>query len=550
MAHVSELKKQTVKKLQDLITEHDIIGAVNMENLPAAQLQQMRGTLRGKIDLFMTKRRLMKVAIDSIKEKKQGITEIVPHLKGMPALLFTKENPFSLFKTLKKSKSQAPAREGQIAPKNIEVKAGPTNFAPGPIIGELGSVGIKCGVEGGKVAIKSDSIVVKEGEVINKKQAEILTRLGIEPMEVGLNITAVYEKGVIYTKDVLDVDEEEFMNKLKAAATEALNLSVFAAYPTKDNVELMIQKAFNDAKTIGLEQNIIDEGIIDRLLGKAERQMLSLKSTANIDVPEKQVKEEKKDTKEKPIEEKKLEVKEEKKPVEKTKETPVTKKEAEEKKPEVKKKEPETKKAQEEKKPEVKEEIKEKKLKEPAPKVSEEKIAFEEKKIETKGVEPGKEPKVEIVEMPKEEKSTQRETPKEQEVLEKEKEIIQEEKRLEIKEEPKIEAPIEKEVQEVVKEEEEKQLEKERIKTEKEFEKVSKPETTEDKVAEMVAKMKKRAVGKEPTAEKIVEEIIKEAPKPKEKVPSIHELDEKKKKEEHKKAEELAKQLLRKGTLR
>lgn len=547
MAHISELKKQVVKRLRDLISQYDIIATVNMENLPAAQLQQMRTQLRGKIELIMTKRRLMKVAIKELTGKKKGIEQLEQHLQGMPALIFTKENPFSLFKTLKKSKSQAPAKAGQTAPNDIEVKAGPTSFAPGPVIGELGAIGIKCGVEGGKVAIKEDSIVVKAGEVINRKQAEILTRLGIEPMEVGLNITAVYEKGVIYTKDVLDIDEEEFNNKLSTAASEALNLSAFIAYPTKDTIELLIQSAFNDALALGLSQEIIDDQIIEELLGKAEISMLSLKSTANIQVPEKQLK---------PAEAKEPKKEEVKK---------VPKENKVEEKTEI-----------EESKKETKEEVtvsKEEKKVEPAPKVMEKKEEVpkreepkETKEEETKVVpeikeETKEEIKAETKEKPKEEKSETikpRETPQEQKkeaVLEKEKEIIKEEEKLE-KEEPKTEAPVEREVKEIIKEKEEKQLEKERIDTEKEFEKIEpKKETTENKVADMVAKIKKHATGKAPTADKIIEDIKKEEPKEKPiedaiEVPSAHELAQKKKIEEHKKAEEFTKELLKKGTLR
>jgi len=69
----------------------------------------------------------------------------------------------------------------------------------------------------------------------------------------------------------------------------------------------MIGKAFNDSKAIGLECNIIDEGIIEHLLGKAERQMLSLKTTAKIEAEaHEKVHEKKKENKEEAKEEKAL----------------------------------------------------------------------------------------------------------------------------------------------------------------------------------------------------------------------------------------------------
>ena len=285
-AHVAEYKKEIVGNLINLITEYPIIGIVNMENLPAPQLQGMRAQLRGKFFITMTKRRLINLAFESARLKKKGIEKLEHHLGGMPALIFTKENPFRLSKTLQKSKSPAPAKAGQTAPRDIIVNKGATSFAPGPIIGELAMAGIKAGVEAGKVTIKEDAVVVRAGEKIKPKVAEILTRLGIQPMEVGLDLVAVFENGLIYTRDVLAIDESEYKNRLANASRWAFNLATYISYPTKDTIRLLIGKAHNDAKALGIAQNIFDAEIIDILLSKAEQQMLSLKTMANIQVAE------------------------------------------------------------------------------------------------------------------------------------------------------------------------------------------------------------------------------------------------------------------------
>lgn len=294
--HVAPYKKEIVSKLTNLINGYPIIGVVNMENLPAPQLQAMRAQLRGRFFITMTKRRLIKLAIEQSKSNKIGIERLESYLGGMPALIFTKENPFKLSKTLQKSKSPAPAKAGQAAPRDIVVNKGATSFAPGPIIGELALAGIKAGVEGGKVAIKEDAVVVKAGEKIKPKVAEILTRLGIQPMEVGLDLVAVFENGLVYTKDILSIDESEYKNRIINAERWAFNLANYIAYPTKDTISLLLGKAYNDAKALGIAQNIFDDEIINILLSKAEQQMLSLKTIANIQVSEKVRVEEKEET--------------------------------------------------------------------------------------------------------------------------------------------------------------------------------------------------------------------------------------------------------------
>lgn len=275
---ISEAKSKEVKELTELMQQYPIIGVVNMENLPAPQLLKMRYQLKGKVVIRMSKIRLIKVAIDKVKEKVKGLEQLKDSIVGMPALIFTKQDPFKLYKELQKSKSSAPAKCGQKAPNDIEVKAGPTSFAPGPIIGDLGSAGFKTAIEGGKVAIKEDKVLVKEGEEISGSIAGLLLRLGIEPMEVGLNLVAVLEDGTIFDKKILAVDEKEYLNNIKQLSSEAVNLAMFIGYPTKETINLMVVKAYREARALADSQDIVVKDNIKTILAKAENQMKSLKS--------------------------------------------------------------------------------------------------------------------------------------------------------------------------------------------------------------------------------------------------------------------------------
>ena len=282
MSSIPQHKVDTIKELVQLIEKYPIVGAVNMENMPTPQLQNMRAQLRETVVIKMTKKRLILRAIEEAKTKVKGIEQLKEYVKGMPALLFTNDNPFKLFKVLQKNKSTAPAKAGQTAPKDVEVKAGPTGFAPGPIIGELGALGIKAGIDAGKVAIKEDSVVVKEGETFTAQVAGILTRLKIEPMEIGLDLVATYEDGTIFTKTVLNIDEDEFKQNIQTAASWAFNLAIESGFPTKETVEFMIMKAFTQAKSLALESNMLTDITAVDILSKAERQASGLQNQLNI----------------------------------------------------------------------------------------------------------------------------------------------------------------------------------------------------------------------------------------------------------------------------
>lgn len=275
---VPEAKKKLVQEFVKLIKENPIVGAVNMENLPTKQLQNMRAQLRGKVVLKMAKRRLIKIALEQAAKDKPGIEKLIPYLKGMPALIMTKDNPFRLASILQKNKSTAPIKTGQKAPKEIIVPAGPTGFAPGPVIGQLGQVGIAAGIDAGKVVIKKDSRVAKEGDIIKPELAALLTRLGIEPMEIGLDLTAVFENGEIFEKKLLLVDEKQYMDKFMSAHRWAFNLAMEAGILTKETTELMVQKAFRNAKALAVSQAICAKEVMPEILARAHNEMKSLKA--------------------------------------------------------------------------------------------------------------------------------------------------------------------------------------------------------------------------------------------------------------------------------
>lgn len=278
---VSDKKKKLVQDLIAKVKSNPIVGVVNLHSLPAQQLQNMRAMLRRKeVNLVMARRKLIIMAL-----KESGIKNIdtlIEKVKGMPALLFANTNPFSLASLIQKNKSEAPAKAGQIAPKDITVSAGMTSFAPGPIISELAAVGIKTKVTDGKLEIIADTVVAKEGDEITAKLAETLKRLDIKPMEVGLDLVAVYEDGLVFESKQLVVDEEEYTQNITQAAAWAMNLAIEAAYPCAETAESLLQKAFREAKAVAVEGAVLNDDTRDELLARSEAQASSVKAEANL----------------------------------------------------------------------------------------------------------------------------------------------------------------------------------------------------------------------------------------------------------------------------
>lgn len=273
---IAQEKKDEVSKLTQLMQDYSVIGIADITSLPSAQFQTIRKKLKDHMLIRTTKKRLLKIVIKQLKVP--GIKKLESSLeKCMPAIILTKDNPFRLSKLLSQNKSKVPARLGQIAPKDLIIPAGLTNFGPGPIIGELGSAGIKSIIESGKIVVKEDKLLVKEGEEISQKQANILSKFGIEPMEIGINVISLLESGILYSKEILEVDEKGYLNKLAIAHSNALNLVLSTNIIIKEIIQLKLLEAHKGALALASSKCILTSETLKIILSKAESQASVLK---------------------------------------------------------------------------------------------------------------------------------------------------------------------------------------------------------------------------------------------------------------------------------
>ncbi len=281
MAHVAEWKYKEVEELTKLITSHPVIGIAQIGGIPAPQMQQMRENLRKNVFIRSSKNSLILLALKEAEKQVKGITNLSEFIDGQTAIIATDMNPFKLYKTLKATRTKAPAKGGEIAPEDIEIKAGDTPFKPGPIVGELQKVGIPAAIQGGKVVIKSDKVLVKAGEKIPRDMAQMLTRLEIYPIEIGISLNGVFEDGYIFKPDILDVDVDEYLARIREAASAAFALAVETAWITKETIKPLLIKAYLQSTALSIEAGIPTKETISKLIVKAYREMLSVASHIN-----------------------------------------------------------------------------------------------------------------------------------------------------------------------------------------------------------------------------------------------------------------------------
>ncbi len=241
-------KAETVKKLAEKIKNSKTLMIVSIKNLPSKQFQDIKKSLRGKAVVRVAKKNIMLRAIK--KFGKESLLPLEKQIQENSAFVISDIEGFELAGILSKEKTPSSAKAGQIAPEDIEVKAGPTSLVPGPAISELGALGIQISIEEGKISIKAPKVIIKKGAEINESAASILQKLDIHPFNVGLEPIAIYDVQTEKIYSNIKIDSEETIEELKTAAGKALGFAQKIIYYCKDTIGYFLGKANSEEQAL------------------------------------------------------------------------------------------------------------------------------------------------------------------------------------------------------------------------------------------------------------------------------------------------------------
>jgi large subunit ribosomal protein L10 len=277
-AHIPEWKVKDVEELVEMISKSRVVGVVGVREIPADNMQQMRGSLRGNVEIRMVRHTIARRALQASAPE---IRPLADFIEDQTALIFSNDNPFKLNGLLEKGKQPMPIKAGARAPKDIVVEAGETSFSPGPMVGKLQAAGIPAAIKGGKVVISQKITLAKEGEVVAAKTADILKTMEIFPRNVGLELRAAYEGGLIFRAKDLSINVEAQISELSAASAKAFGFAVEIGYATPKTVGPMLQKAQTRARALVLEAGLPVPGMMEMVLAKAAANARALAGLAS-----------------------------------------------------------------------------------------------------------------------------------------------------------------------------------------------------------------------------------------------------------------------------
>jgi len=254
MGTKAEKKVVYDKKICGLLEQYSQVLVCVADNVGSKQLQNIRSGLRPDSIVLMGKNTMMKRSIRLYAEKSGNTAyqNLIPLLVGNVGLIFTKGDLKEVREEVAKYKVGAPARVGLVAPVDVVVPPGNTGLDPSQT-SFFQVLNIPTKINKGTVEIITPVELIKKGEKVGSSEAALLAKLGIRPFSYGLVVQSVYDDGSVFDPEVLDLTEDDLIEKFAAGISTVTALSLAISYPTIAAVPHAIINGYKNVLAIAIE---------------------------------------------------------------------------------------------------------------------------------------------------------------------------------------------------------------------------------------------------------------------------------------------------------
>lgn len=247
----AERKQAFFAKLIKLFEEYPKIFLVTADNVGSNHMQKIRIAMRGRAIMLMGKNTMIRKAIRGHAQNNPQLEALLPHIRGNIGFIFTKEELGELKKEISANVVAAPAKAGTIAPSDVTIPAGNTGMEPTQTA-FFQALNIPTKINRGQIEIVSDVPLIKVGDKVGASEANLLSRLNINPFSYGLKFKVVYEEGSIYEANILDLTDEDLTNKFRQGVRNIACLGLAVGYPTVASVPHSLIRGYKNILAVSL----------------------------------------------------------------------------------------------------------------------------------------------------------------------------------------------------------------------------------------------------------------------------------------------------------
>jgi len=271
-------KDKYAEKLRKTLAQYSRVMLVTADNVGSNHMQKIRASIRGKGVILMGKNTMIRRVIRT--EFKQ-FEPLLPYIAENVGLLFTTGDLRELRDLVLAQRVEAPAKVGTVAPCDVTIPAGDTGLEPTQTAA-LQALNIATRINKGQIMILNPKEIIKKGDKVGPSEATLLQKLKIKPFTYGLGLKQVFEDGLVYGPEILDIDLNELVKKVANAATRIAALSLEIGFPTLASIPHSLARAFKSliAVAVVTEITFAQAEQIKELLENPEALAAALASSA------------------------------------------------------------------------------------------------------------------------------------------------------------------------------------------------------------------------------------------------------------------------------
>jgi len=252
-------KGEYFAKLKELLALYPSCLIVNVDNVGSNQMHQIRVALRGKAVVLMGKNTMVRRALRNVLSEHPTYEKFLPHIKGNIGFVFTSGDLKDVRNIVESNVVAAPARAGAYAPKDVSIPAGNTGMPPDKT-SFFQALSIPTKISRGTIEIINDMKVVIAGTRVGTSEATLLNMLNISPFTYGMTVSNIFDRGNVFSPAVLDVSEDELIERFLTGIKTIASISLALNYPTIASVSHSLVHAYKNLIAVSLETDYVFDG--------------------------------------------------------------------------------------------------------------------------------------------------------------------------------------------------------------------------------------------------------------------------------------------------
>jgi len=189
-------------------------------------------------------------------EKNPELVNLSNSVVGNVGMVFTNENIREICHKITGNTKVVAARVGVFAPNKVIVPKGPTGLGP-ENTSFFQVLNIPTRIVKSNIEISSDVDLIEKGQKVTSSEVALLSKLNIKPFLFSPGITSVYDNGVSFSPEIIEMSREKVAQLVSQTASIVAAIGLSTGLPNTASVAHSLRHAMKIEIAVSIESGYI-----------------------------------------------------------------------------------------------------------------------------------------------------------------------------------------------------------------------------------------------------------------------------------------------------